>query len=113
MKLRVLGDGGTQRPGVLSSRVTPRPSWDRYQDCLPDPIGVEGVKRDFLNPLEGIPDPEAARRERARKGVEGLVRFARQLVTTPEEAASLPGGRTGAVPEVQDGIPFPRPGDRL
>lgn len=60
-----------------------------------------------LAALEGIPDPEPARRERARKGVEGLVRFARQLVTTPEEAANLPGGRT-AVWGVQRGLTDPR-----
>ncbi len=60
-----------------------------------------------LAALEGVEDPEAPRRARSRRGLEGLVRFARQLVTSPDEAANLPGGRI-AGGGVQRGLTDPR-----
>lgn len=60
-----------------------------------------------LAALQTIPDDEMPRSERAERGIAGLVRFTRQLMLTPDEAADLPGGRT-AVWGVQTGLADPR-----
>ncbi len=45
--------------------------------------------------LSEIADEDDARRDRTRRGLEGLIRFVRQLMLDPSEASELRGGRTG------------------
>ena len=67
---------------------------------LSEGIGVSPDARSIrvllgMAALAAIADEDDARRNRTRRGLEGLIRFARQLMLDTSEASELRGGRTG------------------
>ena len=84
--------------------IAPSPALDRrrrrWRPPLSEGIGVAPDARSMrvllgMAALSALDDEDQARVERTRRGLERLVRFARQLMLDDVEAADFRGGRTG------------------
>lgn len=95
--VRQLVDPGTDRDGAIPLR--------RGLEEVADARSLRPLLA--FAALQVIPDEDLARASRADQAITGLVRFTRQLMLGPEEAADLPGGRE-ALWGIQTGLADPR-----
>lgn len=82
--LRQLDVPGSDRDGAIALR--------RGLEDMPDARNLRPLLG--FAALQLVPDEDPARSARFAEGLSGLVRFARQLLVTPEESGELPDGRT-------------------